>query len=60
MWDKINKYDENVPNLETGENAPYLEITEVVSIYFDFVSNGYQQDSRVLYTFFLINHLVNY
>ena len=60
MWDKINKYGENVPNLETGENVPYLEITEVVSIHFNIVINGYQQDSRVLYTFFLINHLVNY
>ena len=60
MWDKINKYSENVPNLEIGENVPYLEITEVVSIHLNIVSNDYQHDSRVLYTFFLINHLVNY
>ena len=41
---KINK-DEN------SKNAPHLEITEVVLIHCNIVSNDYQQDSRVLYTF---------
>ena len=41
---KINK-DEN------GENAPHLEITEVVLIHCNIVENDYPQDSRVLYTF---------
>ena len=41
---KINK-DEN------SKNAPHLEITEVVLIHCNIVSNAYQQDSRVLYTF---------
>ena len=41
---KINK-DKN------GENVPHLEITEVVLVQCDIVSNDYQQDSRVLYTF---------
>ena len=36
---------------KNGENAPYLEITEVVSVYYNIVNNNYQQDSRVLYTF---------
>ena len=45
---------------ENGENIPYLEITQVVLIHCHTVSNNYQQDSRVLYTFFRINHLVNY
>ena len=36
---------------ENGENDPYLEITEVVSIYCNFVNNSYQQNSRALYTF---------
>ena len=36
---------------ENGENAPYLEITEVVLIHFNFVNNSYQQKSRILYTF---------
>ena len=50
---KINK-DKN------GENIPHLEITEVVFTYYNIVNNAYHQDSRVLYTLFLINHLVNY
>ena len=32
------------------ENIPYLEITEVVLIRCNIVSNDYHQDSRVLYT----------
>ena len=38
---------------KNGENVPYLEITEVVSIDCNIVNNDYQQDSRVLYTFIL-------
>ena len=37
---------------ENGENVPHLEITEVVLVHYDIVNNDYQQDSRVLYTFF--------
>ena len=36
---------------QNGENVPYLEITEVVLVHCNIVNNGYQQDSRVLYTF---------
>ena len=36
---------------KNGENAPHLEITEVVLVHCDIVNNHYQQDSRVLYTF---------
>ena len=36
---------------ENGENVPHLEITEVVLVHCNVVNNGYQQDSRVLYTF---------
>ena len=35
-----------------GENVPHLEIKEVVLIHCNIVNNDYQQDSRVLYTFF--------
>ena len=41
---KINK-DKN------GENVPHLEITEVVLVQCNIVSNNYQQGSRVLYMF---------
>ena len=36
---------------ENGENVPYFEITEVVLIHCNVVSNSYQQNSRVLYIF---------
>ena len=42
---KINK-DEN------GENVPRLEITEAVLVHCDIANNDYQQNSRILYTFF--------
>ena len=38
---------------KNGENVPYLDITEVVLVHCNIVNNGYQQDSRVLYTFVL-------
>ena len=45
---------------KNGENVPHLETIEAVLIHCNIVNNDYQQDSRVLYTFFLIKHLVNY
>ena len=30
----------------------HFEITEVVLVHYNIVNNGYQHDSRVLYTFF--------
>ena len=36
---------------KNDENVPYLEITEVVLVHCNIGNNGYQQDSRVLYTF---------
>ena len=41
---KINK-DKN------GENIPHLEVVESVLVHCNTVNNGYQQDSRILYTF---------
>ena len=45
---KITK-DKNETKLK--QNVPHFENTEVVSIHCNIVSNGYQQDSRVIYTF---------
>ena len=45
---------------ENGENAPHLEITEVVLVYCNIVNNYDKQDFRVLYIFFLITRLVIY
>ena len=36
-----------------GENVPHFEIREVLLVHCNIVNNYYQQDSRVLYTFFL-------
>ena len=36
---------------KNDENVPHLEITEVVLVHCNIVSNDYQQDSRALYTF---------
>ena len=36
---------------ENGENVPHLEITQVVIVHCNIVTNDHQHDSRVLYTF---------
>ena len=36
---------------KNDENVPHLEITEVVLIHFNIVSNDYHRDSIILYTF---------
>ena len=35
-----------------GDSVLYLEITEVVLVYFNLHNNSYQQNSRVFSTFF--------
>ena len=45
---------------QNGENVLHLGITEVVLVHCNTVDNDYQQNSRVLYIFLLINHLINY
>ena len=37
---------------KNDENVPHLEIIEVVLVHCNIVNNNYQQNSRVLYTFF--------
>ena len=37
---------------KNGENVPHPEITEVALVHCNIVNNDYQQDSRVLHTFF--------
>ena len=36
---------------KNGENVPHLEITVVLLVHCNIINNGYQHDSRVLYTF---------
>ena len=40
-----------ISKVKIDENAPHLEITEVVLVNCNIVNHDYQQDSRVLYTF---------
>ena len=35
---------------KNGENFPHLEVVELVLIHCNIVDNGYQQNSRILYT----------
>ena len=45
---------------KSGENVPYLEITEAVLVHCNIIYNNYQQNSKVLNTFVPKNHLVVY
>ena len=45
---------------KNGENVPPLEVTETVLVHCNITNNDYQQESRVLYTFVSINHVVVY
>ena len=48
---KLLKNTENkITKDKNGERVPHLEITEVVLIHYNIVSNDYQQNLRVLYT----------
>ena len=43
----VKKIDKN----KSSKSVPHLEITVVVLVHFYIVSNDFQRDSRVLYTF---------
>ena len=47
LWISKNKMTKN----ENGDNVPNLQITRVALIRYNIVSNIYQRNSRVLYTF---------
>ena len=37
---------------KNGENMPHLEIAELVLVHYNIVNNNYQQNSRILHTYF--------
>ena len=45
---------------KNDEHIPHLELTKVVLVHFNIINNYCQQDSRIFYTLFFINHLVLY
>ena len=40
-----------ITKYKNGANVPHLEVVEFVLVHCNLVNNGYQQDSRILYTF---------
>ena len=48
----LGSIENKITKDKNGENVPHLEITEIVLVHCNIVNNDYQQDSRVLYTFF--------
>ena len=48
-----------ITKAKNGKNVPHLEITKVVLIHCNIVTNNYQQNSRVFLHLFQINHLVS-
>ena len=47
----LGRTENKIAKDKNGENVPHLEVTEVVLVHCNIVSNDYQRDSRVLYTF---------
>ena len=47
----LGSNESNITKDKNGENVPHLEITEIVLVHCNIVSNDYQQDSIVLYTY---------
>ena len=47
----LGSTESKITKNKNGENAPHLEIVELVLFHCNLVNNDYQQDSRILYTF---------
>ena len=53
----LGNTENKITKNKNGENVPHLEITKVVLVQYNIVSNDYQQDSRVLDTFVPNKHV---
>ena len=47
----LGSTESKISGEKDGENAPHLEVVELVLIHCNIVDNSYQQNSRILYTF---------
>ena len=47
----LGSTESKITKNKNGENVPHLEVAELVLVHCNLVDNGYQQDSRILYTF---------
>ena len=48
----LGSIENKITKDKNGENVPHLEISEVVLVHCNIVNYDYQQDSRLLHTFF--------
>ena len=47
----LDSTENKITKDKNGENVPHLKIAEVLLVHCNIDNNGYQQDSRVLYSF---------
>ena len=47
----LGSIESKITKDKNGENAPHLEVVELVLVHCNLINNHYQQDSRILYTF---------
>ena len=47
----LGSIESKITKDKNSENIPHLEVVELVLVHCSLVNNGYQQDSRILYTF---------
>ena len=47
----LGSTESKITKHKNGENAPHVEVVELVLVHCNLVNNDYQQDSRILYTF---------
>ena len=47
----LGSTESKITKNKNGENAPHLEVVELVLVHYNLVNNDYQQDSRILFTF---------
>ena len=52
QWKLLESTKSKITKDKNGKNMPHLEISEVVLLHWNIVNNDYQQESRVLYTYF--------
>ena len=52
QWKLLENTKSKITKDKNGKNMPHLEISEVVLVHWNIVNNDYQQESRVLYTYF--------
>ena len=50
----LGSTESKITKNKIGGNVPHLEIVDLVLVHCNIVNNDYQQDSRILYTLYII------